>query len=133
MINFFNDRKPKVLLLNNNRRETGAFAGFISGEQFEILTADRGASGVRAALKVHPGVIVLDCELPGNSGWETLSALKNNKKTADIPVLMRTARGSQACADKALSGGAQGYLTRRDRDVVVASKLTRRLERRAGF
>lgn len=130
-MNFFSDRKPKVLLLNNNRRETGAFAGFISGSEFEVLTAGRGVMGVKAAMEQRPGVIVLDCELPGNSGWETLSALKNNKQTAGIPVLMRTARGSQACADKALAGGAQGYLTKGDRDVVVASKLTRRLGRSA--
>jgi DNA-binding response OmpR family regulator len=133
MINFFSGRKPKVLLLNNNRRETGAFAGFISGSEFEILTAGRGDTGVSAALRERPSVIVLDCELPGNSGWETLSALKNNKRTAAIPVLVRAARGSQACADKALAGGAQGYLTKNDRGAVVASKLSRRLGRGASF
>ena len=131
MLKLFGGRKPRVLLLNNNRKEIGAFAGFVSDGEFEVLTAARGDLGVKAAERIRPGLIVLDCELPGNSGWETLSALKNNKKTSAIPVLMRAARGSQACADKALSCGAQGYLTGRDRATVVAAKITRRLGRAA--
>jgi len=132
MINLFGERdKPTVLLLNNNRRETGAFAGFISSGEFEILTGNGGERGVRAAETARPGVIVLDCELSGSKGWETLSALKNNKKTAGIPVLMRAARGSQEAVNRALAGGARGFLTRGDTGKVVAAKLERRLRRAA--
>lgn len=129
MINFFNRGKPRVLLLNNNRRESGAFAGFLTDGEYEILTAGSGDTGVRAAEKTLPNIIVLDCEASGKACWKTLSALKNNKKTADIPVLMRAARGSQASACKALSGGAQGCLARSDKSEVVAAKIARRLGR----
>ncbi len=56
----------------------------------DVLTAADGASGLAQAATHHPGLILLDMRLPGMDGFAVLQALRDDKTTAQIPVIAMT-------------------------------------------
>ena len=55
---------------------------------FEVILAENGEEGVRLAHEQKPDVITLDVLMPGMDGWAVLKALKADRTTASIPVVM---------------------------------------------
>jgi PAS domain S-box-containing protein len=84
-------------------------------EGFRVETAGSGADAFHKAQEIQPELVVLDMELPGKSGWETLHELKTSPGTRAIPVLilgqpdegkMGAALGAAESLVKPVSGGA---------------------------
>jgi two-component system alkaline phosphatase synthesis response regulator PhoP len=59
-----------------------------------------------------PQLIILDVMLPGEDGVEILEHLKSNERTADIPVIMATAKGAEYDKIISLDMGADDYLVK---------------------
>ena len=79
---------------------------------FEVYTAEDGPSGIKAARKYRPRLILLDVMMPGMDGLEVLLNLKWHKKTKHIPVFMLTAKNAVEDMDHAFSRRADDYLTK---------------------
>ena len=81
-------------------------------EGFEVVgAADVGEAC--AALKTRrPDLILLDRMLPDRSGQSWLEDLKKDPETADLPVIMLTARGEERDRVEALDGGAHDYIVK---------------------
>ncbi len=75
--------------------------GFADGTQFE--------EGLRREL---PDLVLMDIMLPTTDGVTLLGKMKAVTKTADIPVIMVTAKGSEYDKVMALDGGADDYVTK---------------------
>lgn len=72
-----------------------------------------GSSGLMEALqKNKPQLILLDIMLPGMDGMELLKNLRSHSTTADIPVVMATAKGTEYDKVLALDAGADDYLVK---------------------
>ncbi len=59
-----------------------------------------------------PELIILDIMLPGEDGLSILSKLKNREDTADIPVIMLTAKGAEYDKVRGLDSGADDYIAK---------------------
>ena len=59
-----------------------------------------------------PSLILLDIMLPGESGIEILKKIRHKERTADLPVIMLTARTSEYDVVKGLTIGADDYVTK---------------------
>jgi CheY-like chemotaxis protein len=77
-----------------------------------MLTAIDGNMGIALARAHNPDVILLDINLPGINGFETLKILQNDLSTAHIPVLAISANALAHDIDKALKAGFHSYLTK---------------------
>ncbi len=77
---------------------------------FEVIEAGDGAVAVEVARKRVPDVIVMDIGLPYMDGIAATEALKADRQTADIPVIILTARSGSADVVRGLDAGAQEYL-----------------------
>ena len=55
---------------------------------FKVAQAASGADLLQKAAKLHPNLLLLDIELSGKSGWETLHDLKISSETSKIPVII---------------------------------------------
>lgn len=77
-----------------------------------MLTAIDGNMGIALARLHNPNVILLDINLPGINGFETLKILQNDLSTAHIPVLAISANALAHDVDKALKAGFHSYLTK---------------------
>jgi len=105
-------KRLPVLLIDDDRivRELVKHWLYIDG--FEVCTAEDGPSGIKAARKNKPHLILLDIMMPGMDGLEVLFNLKLYKKTRDIPVFMLTAKSSMGDMEAAFAKGADDYITK---------------------
>jgi two-component system phosphate regulon response regulator PhoB len=81
-------------------------------EKFTVALAASGEKGVEAARRDKPELILLDLMLPGMSGLEVCRTLKADRFTADIPIVMVTARGEESDIVAGLELGAEDYVTK---------------------
>ncbi|MHC5162581.1 MAG: response regulator [Planctomycetota bacterium] len=60
---------------------------------FDVITAENGSDGYELAVQALPDIIISDYQMPVMSGVEMIEKLRQNPDTANIPVIMLTARG----------------------------------------
>lgn len=79
---------------------------------FEVVTAQDGAVGLRLAVDRPPDLVLLDVNLPGMDGFEVCRHLRKNPATAATPVIMVTARIGESDRVAGLDLGADDYITK---------------------
>ncbi|MFZ9981506.1 MAG: sensor histidine kinase [Cyclobacteriaceae bacterium] len=79
---------------------------------YEVLLANNGERAIVIAREKAPDLILLDIMMPGMSGFEVCSILKETPATADIPVIFLTARNDGDDFEKAYDIGAVDYTTK---------------------
>ena len=77
---------------------------------YAVQTAASGAEALEAVRTSPPDLILLDVEMPGMDGFQTLGRLKANPATAAIPVAMLTATSDPKLTQKAFQAGAEATL-----------------------
>lgn len=84
----------------------------VSAGGYEVKAFDRAVSFEKALSEELPDLILLDIMLPDKSGTDILKDLKSNGLTAELPVIMLTAKGAEM--DKVISFelGADDYVTK---------------------
>jgi DNA-binding response OmpR family regulator len=101
---------------------------------FEVLTAADGNQALQLARKHKPDLILLDVMLPKIDGLEVCKLLRRDPATADIPVIMLTAKAAEIDRVLGLELGADDYVTKpfSPRELVLRIKnLLRRHTRTA--
>ncbi|ANM29961.1 hypothetical protein ABI59_10835 [Acidobacteria bacterium Mor1] len=79
---------------------------------FKVETVRDGDVGLRSATSDCPDLILLDLNLPGIDGLEVCRRLRANSSTANVPVIMLTARVEEADRIHGLDIGADDYVTK---------------------
>jgi len=79
---------------------------------FEVLVARDGEEALRLAQERLPDLAVLDWMMPKLSGLDVLRAIRAGETTADIPVVLLTARTSEADAQQGFDAGADEYVAK---------------------
>jgi two-component system response regulator VicR len=59
---------------------------------FEVIGANGGAEGLATIRSVKPDLVLLDLMMPEMDGWQVYQQLKADEETADIPVIVVTAK-----------------------------------------
>jgi PAS domain S-box-containing protein len=77
-----------------------------------LLTAVNGTLGIELARASRPEVILMDINLPGISGFEALTILREDPATAHIPVVVLSANAMPSDIKKGLEAGFFHYLTK---------------------
>jgi DNA-binding response OmpR family regulator len=91
--------------------------------------AENGASGIEAARKERPDVILLDVMMPGMDGWDVFGELVNEERTATIPVVFLTARAELRDQARGLELGGVDYVTKPFDPLELAPLIDDLLER----
>lgn len=102
----------RILLIEDEGNILEAITFILSRAGWEVQGHGNGATALEAVARIAPDVVVLDVMLPGRSGLEILRDLRAVPTTADLPVLMLTARGQARDRETALELGATAYLTK---------------------
>ena len=76
---------------------------------FRVESAMNGEDGISKARTQTPDLILLDIMMPGIDGWETLTRLKRDAETSNIPVVIFTAREHSRGHQKSAEMGAADY------------------------
>jgi two-component system cell cycle response regulator DivK len=85
-------------------RDVLVFAGY------EVVGAQSGEDGLRAAKETPPDLVLMDLQLPGIDGTETLRRMREGPLGAEVPVVAVTALAMAEDKDRAARAGFDGYL-----------------------
>ncbi|MBN2215926.1 MAG: response regulator [Pirellulales bacterium] len=77
-----------------------------------LVSVASGEEALDAARRNKPILVLMDLELPGLSGLETMRHLKNEPETRDVPVWAFSAHAMKGDAAQALSAGFDDYVTK---------------------
>ncbi|MFH0984337.1 MAG: response regulator [Candidatus Omnitrophota bacterium] len=97
------DDSPLVLAMNKAQLEEAGY---------EVLTAKDGQEGLDLARKVSPDVILLDLMLPKLDGYKVCRMLKFDQAFENIPVIIISAKDSEADRKLAEQSGANAYMAK---------------------
>lgn len=79
---------------------------------FEVEAFESGKELYQAVAKKVPSLILLDIMLPGESGLDILKSLRQKKETAQVPIIMVTAKTTEIDKVKGLDMGADDYISK---------------------
>lgn len=102
----------KILTCDDEKHIVRLIQVNLERQGYEVITAFNGAECLELVAADHPDLIVLDVMMPEMTGFEVLEALKKNPETAEIPVIMLTARAQDADVLRGWQSGVECYLTK---------------------
>jgi type IV pilus assembly protein PilB len=102
--------KERVLVVEDSTTIASVVKYFLELEGFEVLVAKNGNSGLKAAKRDLPDVIVTDYDMPGMDGITMVKALRAEASTREIAVLMLTSEQSVEREAQALEAGVDDYI-----------------------
>ncbi|HEY3308716.1 MAG TPA: sigma-54 dependent transcriptional regulator [Desulfuromonadaceae bacterium] len=103
-------KRSKILVVDDEHLIRWSLEQNLKKQGYEVLTAGNGEDALRLAREEQPDLVLLDIQLPGISGIETLEKLKDNDE--DILVIMVTAHGGLETAVNAMRLGAYDYVSK---------------------
>jgi DNA-binding response OmpR family regulator len=98
-----------VLIVEDDRDIAEAVAYSLRQEGLEVAVAHDGPTGVQIATARGPQLVILDLMLPGMDGFNVLRAIR---KRANVPVIMLTAKVTEADRVAGIELGADDYVTK---------------------
>ena len=98
---------------------------------FSIETVTDGDAAFDAVRRLHPRIVVLDVMLPKRSGFEVLKQIRADALTADLPVLILTAKGQPQDRRTAEELGADSFVTKPYSNAEVVDTVRRLLDQAA--
>jgi two-component system cell cycle response regulator DivK len=99
-----------VLIVDDNERNLRLARDVLRAAGFRTLEAASGAEGVALAAEQLPAVILMDIRLPDLDGTEAARLLKQDPRTARIPIIALTSLAMKGDRDSLLAAGFDGYL-----------------------
>ncbi|TKG89240.1 response regulator [Puteibacter caeruleilacunae] len=104
--------EQEIVLVVEDNAEMLEFVSGILSNRFIVVKATDGVEGVKSAEEQIPSLIITDIMMPKMDGTELCRLLKENPKTAHIPIIMLTAKGTTEQKIEGLNVGADAYLTK---------------------
>ena len=96
---------------------------------YDVEVAEDGRAAVRALFAARPDLVVLDVNMPGLDGWQTLERMRD---VSEVPVLMLTARAGELEKVRGLTRGADDYVTKPFGRQELLARIQALLRRSAG-
>lgn len=106
-----NNSKPLILFVEDQSEVREYVIGLLK-EDYNVLQAENGKSGLDSALNNLPDLIISDVMMPEMDGFELCKSIKTDWKTSHIPVILLTAKVTHQSKIEGLETGADDYLTK---------------------
>src|SRR5262245_3483713 len=103
------ERKPQLLVVDDDREIRDLLAGFLANHGFRVLTAGAGREMRKALADRRIDLVVLDLMLPGEDG---LALCRELRARSELPVIMLTAMREEIDRIVGLEVGADDYLAK---------------------
>ncbi|HUP60523.1 MAG TPA: response regulator [Thermoanaerobaculia bacterium] len=87
-----NGSKPRLLIIDDDAAVHALLDEELSALGYAVACAYSGEDGLRVALESTPDVIILDLMMPGMTGFDVAGSLKDDPRTANIPILVLTSK-----------------------------------------
>ncbi len=111
------------LLIVEDNADLRTYLGGIFGRHLRVSMAKDGKEGLEKAYETSPDIILSDVMMPEMNGLELCERIKNNPKTAHIPVVLITARAAAVHELEGLESGADDYIVKPFNPRILFSKI----------
>src|SRR3972149_3521188 len=102
----------KILVVDDEPNVVRTLTFVLRKEGYEVSSAGDGEEAMAKVRESKPNLMFLDVMMPKKNGYEVCQELKNNSSLSDIHVVMISAKGQEADKEKALSLGADEFITK---------------------
>ena len=102
----------KILAVDDERHIVRLVEVNLQRAGYEVVTAYDGREALEKVKSENPDLIVLDVMMPYMDGFEVLKHLKADPETAEVPVIMLTAKAQDADVFRGWQSGVDCYLTK---------------------
>lgn len=103
--------KPRILIVEDNT-EISAFVAHLLDDEYSVLTAGNGRSGLAVASSFLPDLIIVDEMMPIMSGLEMCGRMKQIPRLSSIPVIMLTAKTDNVTENKSVRLGIDVFMSK---------------------
>ncbi len=111
----------KICIVDDNMVNRKLLTGILKMEGYDLIEAEDGEEGIDITLKELPDLILLDIMMPRKDGYEVCRILKNDQRSAHIPIIFLSAMSQVEDKIKGLDLGGADYVTKPfDRGEVLA-------------
>jgi two-component system phosphate regulon response regulator PhoB len=104
--------KPSMLLVEDDAALAELLAYHFRREDFDVRHTPDGEEALLLAREAAPDLVLLDWMVEGLSGIEVCRRLRRAPETANVPIIMLTARGEEEDRVRGLETGADDYVTK---------------------
>jgi len=102
--------RPLVVLVEDQPDLRRLYAEQLTISGFDVIEAGDGADAIMHTTTLGPDVVLMDLSLPGIDGWEATTRLKNDERTAHIPVVALTAHDGAGELERATRAGCDWFV-----------------------
>lgn len=103
-------RGEKILYIEDNPGNRMLVRRILLVEDFVIIEAEDGRTGIEAALRENPDLILMDMNLPEVDGYELTKQIRAIPEIKHIPIIAMTANVMLGDKEKTLEAGCDGYI-----------------------
>jgi two-component system, OmpR family, phosphate regulon response regulator PhoB len=104
--------KGRLLLVEDDKALAELLTWHFEREDFEVQRTADGEEALLVAEERTPDIVILDWMIEGISGLEVCRRLRRKPATANVPIIMLTARGEETDRIRGLETGADDYVTK---------------------
>ncbi len=113
----------RVLIVDDHLPNVRLLEAKLTGEYFDVVTANNGPSALKQVERHSPDIVLLDVMMPGMDGYEVCKRLKEDRKSMHIPVVMVTALKDAPDRVRGLEVGADDFLTKPVNDTALLARV----------
>ena len=121
----------KILVVEDDQSVLRLLKYTLEQAGYQVLTVANGFDALRKAHEEKPDLILLDIMLPGLDGFEVCYRLRAMPQTAEIPILILSAKGRDSDRDAGLKLGADEYLVKPAEPAEVVASIERLLAQKS--
>ena len=122
------DSVPRIMVVDDDPDTVSILARHLQREGFAAIEAISGAECLRIAQERTVDVILLDLMMPDMDGFQVVKALRDNPVTAEIPIIMITARDDLDARAEGMRLGVSDFLAKPVFRRQLASRVRAQLE-----
>lgn len=101
-----------ILIIDDNVVNMKLIRVLLAGEGYDVRTAGDASEALQMLNEFHPGLILMDIQLPGIDGLELTRRLKAEPATRDIPIIGLTAYAMKGDEERIIAAGCDGYISK---------------------
>lgn len=101
---------PTILVVDDHAPAAAMVSQIFSMQGYQAVTVDNGMDAIKTAQSLLPDIILLDVMMPGMDGYTVMKELRSIKTTADIPIILVTAKDDVKDIEEGLGLGADDYI-----------------------
>lgn len=121
-------RLPQIMVVDDDQDTVAILARYLQREGFVPIEANSGPECLKMVHENEVDVILLDLMMPEMDGFQVVKALRNSPETADIPIIMITARDDLDARAEGMRLGVSDFLAKPVFRRQLASRVRAQLE-----